>query len=179
VISLRALDEGDRDRLFVWRNLDEVRKWMYTDHVIPRDEHDQWFDSVLRDSTKKYWVILVDDVPVGVANLVRLVPHEASCSFGIYIAEPTARGTGAGAAGLLAVLSYAFSIAGVDTVEAEVFADNQPARALYERLGMRCVGQLRRTGLRAEVLTMRITRDEWDLGASELVGDITAYGLVQ
>lgn len=136
MIRLRDVSEGDRDRLFEWRNLPDVRRWMYTDHVIQRSEHDAWFDAMLVDPTRKYWVILLDDDPVGVVNLVGLDPGTSSCSFGLYIGEQHAIGVGAARRALEVAVDYAFDQPGIERVTAETLVGNLNAERLYLGIGM-------------------------------------------
>lgn len=177
MITLRDLAEEDRDRLLVWRNQSEIRQWMYTDHVISREEHDDWFSAVLVDASRKYWVIELDDAPVGVVNLTGLAVDDTSCSFGIYIGESHARGSGAGLAGLFAALRYAFRICGVARVDAEVLKANDKGLSLYERLGLRDIGAVEGLGRQVDARRMSITGEEWRDLQQTLEADVRARGL--
>ena len=73
-VRLRRLGAGDSDRVLAWRNLPEIRRWMYTDHVISKDEHDRWFASALVDERRCYWIVELDGQPVGLANLADITP---------------------------------------------------------------------------------------------------------
>ncbi len=141
MIWLRELDESDRSRLFRWRNLHEVRRWMYTDHMIQRDEHDRWFASALIDPSRKYWIIMHDEEPIGVVNLIGLGNVGDTCSFGIYLGEQRARGTGAAKIALEKALQYAFDVRSLPCVAAEVLQGNRKAERLYEQVGMRSAGK--------------------------------------
>lgn len=142
MIWLRELDESDRSRLFRWRNLPDVRRWMYTDHVITRIEHDRWFAAVLIDPSKKYWIIMHDEEPIGVVNLIGLGNVGDTCSFGIYLGEQQARGTGAAKIALEKALEYAFDLLSVPCVVAEVLHGNRSAERLYGQVGMRSAGEV-------------------------------------
>jgi UDP-4-amino-4,6-dideoxy-N-acetyl-beta-L-altrosamine N-acetyltransferase len=137
MIELRDLDFSDLERLFEWRNLPEIRRWMYTDHEISRDEHASWFESVLVDAKKKYWVIVHDGIPVGVVNLVGLGEGSRDCQFGLYLAQPVPRKSRVAEVGLGMALKFAFVNYRVSAVTAEVLAANERAISLYTRLGMR------------------------------------------
>lgn len=158
MISLRDLRTDDRDRLFRWRNLPEVRRWMFASHEITREEHDRWFASIRDDPAKRYWVIEVDATPVGVVNLIGLGSQQ--CSFGLYIGDDAARGSGAARAAVRHALEYAFKH-GESLVVAEALSDNVAAVALYQAIGMTDMGETvapdRRSTIRFEM-----TYHRWD-----------------
>lgn len=137
MIWLRALGESDRGLLYRWRNLPDVRRWMYTDHVIEREEHDRWFSAVMVDRSKRYWVIMRDEEPLGVVNLVGLGHSADTCSLGIYLGEAPARGVGVARTALEQALDYAFSLPTVRSVAAEALHNNRDAAQLYAKVGMR------------------------------------------
>ena len=67
--SFRDLIPASKETIRSWRNLPEIRKYMYTDHVITPEEHDAWFQRVTSDPTCKYWIIVCDAGIVGLVNL--------------------------------------------------------------------------------------------------------------
>jgi UDP-4-amino-4,6-dideoxy-N-acetyl-beta-L-altrosamine N-acetyltransferase len=75
VVELRPIATGDAERLFEWRNLPEVRRYMFTDRPIPREEHDRWFKSVLVDASRRDWIIQADGVPAGLISLTSIDEH--------------------------------------------------------------------------------------------------------
>ena len=42
---LRAMTESDLPRVLSWRNAEDVRKNMYTSHIITEPEHRAWWAS--------------------------------------------------------------------------------------------------------------------------------------
>ncbi len=70
--------------------------------------------------------------------------YEGVCEVMVYVGE-TARGRGIGSA-LLAALVTASEAAGVWTLQASVFPENQASVALHERAGFTVVGRRRRIG---------------------------------
>jgi len=143
-----------------WRNLPEVRRWMYTDHEITEKEHDQWFESVLRDESRQYWVIMLDEQPVGVIGLNQGDSESAADerSFGVYIGESSARGSGAATSALTQVFAFAFSDPSVHRVSAEVLSANEAAIRAYARAGM---VRSERPAQRTDAIVMLIDRATW------------------
>jgi UDP-4-amino-4,6-dideoxy-N-acetyl-beta-L-altrosamine N-acetyltransferase len=208
VIRLRPVAEGDRARLLAWRNRPDVRRWMYTDHVIGVDEHDRWFTGMLADPTVRYWVIERRTVAgaggsaggsadgsaggsaggsgpwagVGVVNLVGLVAGAAACAFGIYLGEPVERGSGVGRAALVLAVDAAFALPGIDTVTAQALATNSAALAAYDGLGMQRVrvlpGFARKDGVDVDVVEVAIGRAAWEHRRVTVAGELRERGLI-
>ncbi len=168
----------DQDRVFTWRNLSEVRRWMYTSHLITSCEHDAWFRGVLADADRHYWIIEQNGTPVGVINLAPRPDVDDVFSFGIYIGETKARGSGAAFAALFLALDYAFSNLGAKAVEAEALADNQDAIRLYIRFGLNVVGSVdvRQGQLRATRLAIDMTT--WTFRKADLLEQLQKKGLI-
>ena len=90
-VALKPLAEADRDRLLAWRNLPEIARWMYSDHVIGADEHARWFAGALADPGRRYWIITVDGEPVGLANLYDIDRQLGRAAWAYYLADPGVR----------------------------------------------------------------------------------------
>ncbi len=74
-------------RLFAWRNLPEVARWMYSAHAISPEEHGRWFAGALADPRRRYWVIEAAGRPVGLANLYDLAPEHGRTAWAYYLAR--------------------------------------------------------------------------------------------
>ncbi|NUW31459.1 GNAT family N-acetyltransferase [Nonomuraea sp. SMC257] len=77
-----------------------------------------------------------DGTPVGHFGL-RLQPGGRSVRLGMVLVAPSARGRGRGAALVRAAVGAAFADFEVEQVELGVYAHNERARTIYERLGFR------------------------------------------
>ena len=163
MITLREVIETDREQLFEWRNLPDVRKWMYTDHEISRIEHDQWFSAVLIDPLRHYWVIELDGCDVGTFNLKRNHVHAKECDLGVYLGDERAKGKATALGALCIGLDWAFKNWPVTLVTAEAFVANSVAIRLYERAGMELLGKkYLNDDQRGEILALGIVREQWE-----------------
>lgn len=140
MIRLRPVEPSDKRLLRYWRNLPEVRSWMITTQRISSDEHERWFADAMSDQGRMYRVICQSDREIGLCYLTGLDGQSGVCTLGIYLGEPSARGTGAASAALVLLIDYAFNVASRSVVRAEVLEDNVRAVALYQRVGLRRVG---------------------------------------
>lgn len=164
-VSLRALQADDRDRLLEWRNLPEVATYMYTDHRISEAEHASWFGLAIVDPTRRYWIIELEGVPVGLANLYDIAQAHKRAYWAFYLADPRVRGRGVGSATERFVMRHAFGDLGLDKLCCEVLATNDGVVRMHERYGFHVDGVLRqhvlKQGQRVDVIAMSLLRDEW------------------
>jgi RimJ/RimL family protein N-acetyltransferase len=62
---LREASERDLDLLYGWANDPEVRKNSFSTAQIPYLEHQEWFQGLLLDSTRKQYIYMAGRIPVG------------------------------------------------------------------------------------------------------------------
>jgi UDP-4-amino-4,6-dideoxy-N-acetyl-beta-L-altrosamine N-acetyltransferase len=134
-VRLRAVAEGDRDRLRAWRNLPEVAAWMYGDHVISAHEHARWFAAAMADPARRYWIIEMDGAPVGLANLADVSREHRKCAWAYYLADPATRGKGVGAFVEFCVIDHVFGPLGLNKLTCEVLVENESVWKLHESFG--------------------------------------------
>lgn len=166
MVSLRPVDNDDRDKMLAWRNSPEVARFMYTDHTITPEEHRRWFSRVLQDPRCRYWIIQWRHQDVGVAHLCDIDMLHRRCSWGFYLADPAVRGKGVGSLAEYQLLCYTFDQLQLNKVSCEVLAFNTGMLALQEKFGFRREGYLRqyvhKGGQYHDVVVLSMLRDEWE-----------------
>lgn len=136
------LNEEEKETVRRWRNHIEVRKWMYTDHEISKEEHEEFIESLKKDKKNFYYLVYEENKPVGVITLTRVDFNNRNAYFGIY-ANPEEKIHGAGLVLEKSAIKLAFEIAGLHTLKLEVIEDNQRAISFYKRMGFVEEGRLR------------------------------------
>lgn len=172
---MRPVLEGKRVRLrpptgadvafaTAFANDAELRGFLSFYRPTSEAEELDWLRS-LRDEGDLVW--LMEDArsgePFGFLSLVvSHVPRVAELGLGILGSEKRGQGIGREAIGL--ALAHAFDSLRLQRVFLNVFADN-PAVRLYEQLGLRVEGRLRRHAFKRgeyrDQLVMAILREEW------------------
>jgi UDP-4-amino-4,6-dideoxy-N-acetyl-beta-L-altrosamine N-acetyltransferase len=164
-VSLRPLGLGDMIRVLEWRNLPEVASFMYTDHRITDAEHARWFAAAMTDETKRYWIIELHNVPVGLANLYDISTLHRRAYWAFYLADDQVRGKGVGSATERYVMRHVFTELAFDKLCCEVLATNEGVVKMHQRYGFEVDGVLRRhvvkSGDRVDVIAMSLLRDDW------------------
>ena len=160
-VRLRPLRREDGTRLLAWRNTPEVARFMYTDHEISKDEHVRWLDATLTRCDRRYWIVELDVVPVGVANLYDIDLAARRCAWAFYLADPTIRGRGVGARVEYAVLAYVFETLELNKLWCEVLATNPDVIRLHERFGFTREAHLREHVAKGDVVGLGLLAHEW------------------
>ncbi len=164
-VGLRPVEAHDKDRIHVWRNSDDVRPYMYTDHVISPEEHERWFAGIWGDERRRYWIIELDGQPVGLANLYDVDPHNQRCAWAYYLADPAVRGLGLGSYVEYWVLEFVFETLRLAKLWCEVLASNEAVWKLHETFGFtveaRFRGHILRGETREDVLGLGILAADW------------------
>ncbi len=186
MISLRDVVNHDKDKLREWRNLPDVRRYMYSDQLIPQVEHDAWFARMMQDSTSaercKYWIIVCDGEDVGVVNLVGIDRTHSRCYWAFYLVSPNIRGKGVGSFVEFATLRYVFEELKLEKLCCEVLAFNGAVVEMHKSFGFVQEGTLRQHIRKDDgthdVVCLSILRPEWEAKKPELEEKLRAKGLL-
>ncbi len=180
-IAFRPLRENDSGTVLTWRNTPDVAAHMYSDHAVSAAEHAGWLAEVLGDDGRRYWIILLDEEPVGLANLVGIDRHNRRADWGFYLGEATARGSGVGRAALYLVIEQAFGTLGLHRLTCSALVGNEAAWGLYESMGFVGEGRLRdhvwKGGQFHDVLNFALLADEWAAARPGVEAKLRAAGI--
>lgn len=164
-VRLRPLEARDSERVMGWRNQPDIRRWMYTDHVIAPEEHARWFAGALVDPRRTYWIVELDGAPVGLANLADIDPARRQATWAYYLADPAVRGRGVGAFVEFFVIEHVFGALGLNKLWCEVLVDNEAVWKLHEAFGFVREALFRahawKDGLPVDVVGLGLLADDW------------------
>lgn len=182
MISLRDVQPEDKDMIRNWRNLPEVRKYMYTDHEISPEEHERWFQGIAGDPTRKYWIIVLDDEDVGLVNLYDIDPRNKRCYWAFYVASPSTRGRGVGSFVEYSTLHYVFDELRFNKLCCEVLTSNQPVIDMHRSFGFVQEGFYRRHickgGRFVDVVALAMLTEEWAANRQGIEVRLRSKGLI-
>jgi UDP-4-amino-4,6-dideoxy-N-acetyl-beta-L-altrosamine N-acetyltransferase len=164
LLNFTNLSKEEKEMILRWRNSEEVRRWMFTDHIISLKEHLDFIDSLKNDNRNFYFLVKRVSEYLGVVYLIRVDLRNRNAYLGIY-ANPEKKIAGLGSILGEVLLKLTFDVAKLHTLKLEVFEDNERAIALYRKLGFVEEGRLRefifRDGKWKDVIVMGITEDEY------------------
>ena len=151
-INIRDISSTDKEQMRNWRNSDNVRPYMYNDKIIEKNEHSMWFDRMIHDNTKKYWVIELDGKSVGVVNLTNIDYVNSSCDWAFYIFDTNVRGRGVGSFVEKFILNYVFSKLNLEKLNCEVLETNPNVVKMHQKFGFKQEGFFRKAIRKGENL---------------------------
>ena len=164
-VTLRHPEPRDLDYLVRFANDEDLRGWLRFHRPMTRSDEASWLHG-LEHGDDTVWVMTppggAEPVgSIGLHDLDRLASH-AELGLGILGVENRGRGLGGEACRL--ALHHAFGEMRLQRVHLHVYTDN-PAVRLYERLGFRIEGTLRRHGWKRgawrDQHVMGILCEEW------------------
>lgn len=132
MLNLRPATLDDAQRVFAWRNSEEVRRFSISNREIGWDEHFSWFQGVLENPQRHMFVAEREGEPVGV---FRLDWADGRAEVSIFLA-PGMSGQGLGAAILHLGIGWAReNLAGVTKLIARIKAQNEASLHLFGKVG--------------------------------------------
>ncbi len=146
------------------RNQLAVRSFMYSDHEISAAEHAAWLQSLEGNPRQSVFVVLIDGLACGVVALNAINASHRSADWAFYL-DSALQGKGVGSRVEFWLLDHAFNTAGLEKLNCEVLATNQPVIRLHQKFGFTIEGVRRqnviKNGERIDVVLLGITCDEW------------------
>lgn len=141
-ISLRAILKEDIKYLNKWKNDYDVFKYLgggFEPQSI--DDQIKYIDELIKITEKnKRFVIVVNNVPIGICGLYNINLKNRNCELGIYIGDKTQWGKGYGKVTCKIIHEYAIKILGLKKIKLLVVEENISAINMYKKLGYEIVG---------------------------------------
>ena len=134
MLSLREARAEDKDILYLWANDPVTRKNSFNQSAIPYEDHEKWFERVMKDCSVKLFILIYDTIPAGQVRL-NLKNKTAEISYSI-APEFRRRGFGCAIIELTANLVKE-KIPEITTLIAKVKPDNEPSIKVFEKLGFK------------------------------------------
>jgi UDP-4-amino-4,6-dideoxy-N-acetyl-beta-L-altrosamine N-acetyltransferase len=133
---LKANDET-KEKVRRWRNKEEIRKLMLDQHIITKEEHLHWIESLKNRNDWKFWVVFIDEIPIGSVYLKNMDFKNLTSEWGFYIGEDDFRGCGIGAIVEYIILEYFFNIMKFKVLSALVLEENISVINMHKKFGFR------------------------------------------
>jgi len=156
------IDHKEKEIVREWRNNMDIRRWMYSDHVISEEEHAMFIEGLKIDNKNSYW--LAGDKNggyLGIISLNRLDLSNKNSFLGIYT-NPDSGMKGIGYLLIECLKNMAFDILDLHSLKLEVIENNERAIRFYEKSGFSEEGRLRefvfKDGKWCDVIVMGIIK---------------------
>jgi RimJ/RimL family protein N-acetyltransferase len=144
-IYLRILEKSDIYNTQKWMNDPEMSNVMGYLPNKPLLQQEQWYESILNDSTRDIFAIcLIDnDEHIGNAALGKIDFISRNASLSIFIFDTENRGMGNGTEAIILLLDYAFNRVNLHRVYLRTSPHFIEAISVYRKLGFKEEGRLR------------------------------------
>jgi UDP-4-amino-4,6-dideoxy-N-acetyl-beta-L-altrosamine N-acetyltransferase len=137
---IRALGEGDLSTVLAWRNHPDVRRFMFTQHEIGLEEHQNWFAKASLDNSRRLLIVEEKNQALGYVQFSR-VAKGGVAEWGFYMQPDAQKGKGRKLA--LMALNYAFSELKVHKICGNAISTNHGSIVFHQRIGFILEGVLR------------------------------------
>jgi UDP-4-amino-4,6-dideoxy-N-acetyl-beta-L-altrosamine N-acetyltransferase len=141
LINFIHLNQPQREIVRTWRNSERIRRWMYTDHIISKEEHEKFLRNLEDSNTAFYWLVRMWDNDIGVLYFLHVDFRNKNTYFGIY-ANPQSRIFGIGVKLDALAGRLAFDYADFHSLKLEVIEDNVHVINLHKKMGFVEEGKL-------------------------------------
>jgi UDP-4-amino-4,6-dideoxy-N-acetyl-beta-L-altrosamine N-acetyltransferase len=142
IINFLNLTNEEKEMIRIWRNDENIRIFMFSDHLITFDEHGSFIKKLGDDSNNFYWLVKKNDEYVGIISLNRIDFTNRNAYLGLY-ANPDNKVSGAGQILIGCLKKLAFSIANLHSMKLEVLNSNKRAINFFEKSGFNNEGRLK------------------------------------
>lgn len=157
------LDSSLKEQIEIreWRNLPEVRRYMYNTQIISLEEHLKWINSLKNNNSIKVYYSIMNNEKIGV-NILRK-KSEDIYEWGLYLNNKVEKGKGIGKIVGEKFLEFVFQTLKINTLEYEVLEGNIPSLRLALKLGLKKykeeIKQIEEKD--KKVLYLKILKNEW------------------
>jgi UDP-4-amino-4,6-dideoxy-N-acetyl-beta-L-altrosamine N-acetyltransferase len=137
------LSEEEKELVLAWRNFEGIKKWMYTDYIITKKEHNVFLKHLKKNSQTYFFLVKdQDDNYLGVISFKRVNFRNRNAYFGIY-SNPDSKVTGLGRLLDNIAKDFAFKILHLHTLKLEVIESNVQVINLHKKMGFEIEGRLK------------------------------------
>lgn len=164
-IVLRAIEREDLPNYVQWLNDPTVLE--HFGHFLPLSlaPEEQWYEAMLKDSNVRNFAIEFEGRHVGGAGFNNIDGRNANAEVGLFVGLPELWDRGLGHDVLRTLLRFGFEQMNLHRIYLRVFAKNERAVRLYEKVGFQHEGRWReaefRHGRYQDIMWMSILREEW------------------
>jgi diamine N-acetyltransferase len=170
-VRLRHVERVDLPKFVEWLNNPLVTQGISMHIPMSMDEEESWYEGVLKSPNEER-PLCIDAKHedgwqlIGNSGFFSIDWRNRSAEFGIFIGDTAYWDQGYGTEVVRLILQHGFSTLNLHRIFLRVFADNQRAIRVYEKVGFVHEGCQRqaeyRSGRFQDVLLMSMLRPEWE-----------------
>jgi len=159
-VDILKADKELQEKVRLWRNQDRIRTCMLSQHLISKEEHFKWLESLSSKDSQQFWVVFVNNEPIGAVYLQSMDHSKLSSEWGFYIGEEAYTGKGLSAGIIYKLLNHFFEVMKFEVLITKVLSGNKTALGLYKKFNFKEVDKSTSSNGR-EVITHNLSKDNW------------------
>lgn len=163
--NILNVDESLQLEVMDWRNNENVRKNMFSDDLITKEQHVNWLKSLKTDKKNSFYVIFYENEPVGVFSFNNMSKEHLVSSWGFYLRQDKKMP----AISLLIeekIINYYFNNLGYHKLNCEVLETNPKIIKLHKHFGFQEEGCRRENIIkdkkRINVILLGLRKQDWE-----------------
>lgn len=143
MIKLHILNREDLPYRVFLLNHDAIAPYINISERFTLSKTEKWFSNLYANSSRKDFVFISDTNKVGMGGLTNISLRNKHCELYMYM-DPNFQGRGLGFYACRRLCEYAFNDLCLEKVFLFTFSDNKRANKLYEKIGFKLEGVLRK-----------------------------------
>lgn len=163
MLEMIRLQKKHMSLLLNWRTQTYIQEVMLTEVSNSFDDQMKWFNSIIKDKTKKYWIIRFKNVLIGVVNLDKIDMLSKKCTAGFYIGEQSY--SSLGAIVLPCLYNFVFKELKLKKIYGSVVSSNEKILKIHKLHGYQQVGFSEKSLLKGDkyldIIHIELLADEW------------------
>ncbi len=157
--NILKVNDEIKEKVRQWRNKEEIRKHMLNQHIITKEEHLNWIESLKNRNDWKFWVVFVDEIPIGSVYLQNMDFKNLTSEWGFYIGEDDYRGKGLGKYILFKLLEFYFEEMKFEVLFTKVISNNIAALNIYRKFKFKMINDF--LDNQRKVVLLKFTKKDW------------------
>lgn len=162
-MEFRTIQPEHLEMILNWRTKPEVTRYMFTDVEHDMEKQKAWYETLSSDNSRRQWLILYKDAPIGVVALNAIDWKKKHAYTGYYIGE--LKYSIAGPLVLPFLYNFAFFELNFDNLYADVMEGNENMMKFHKVHGFIYIATkknlISKYGKMHDVLSFVLTRDSW------------------
>ena len=130
-LNLRSVEKKDFEKILEWRNDPDVRISSLTQHIIPIDEHIEYWTEFLKNLRNFAFIVVHDNKDIGVLKLKNI--NKKTYEIDIFLSK-NSRNKGLGQQILMIVKEIAIQ-KGIKKLVAKIKYGNESSKKMFENSG--------------------------------------------
>ena len=157
--NILKVNDEIKEKVRQWRNKEVIRKHMLNQHIITKEEHLNWIESLKNRNDWKFWVVFIDEIPIGSVYLQNIDFKNLTSEWGFYIGEDDFKGKGLGKYILFKLLEFYFEEMKFEVLFTKVLSGNIAALNIYRKFKFKIISDF--LDKQRKVVLLKFTKKDW------------------